>query len=73
MQLHSLISQLQITRELGRGALDLEAAGLDHSFHLLDLVQGVVVGGHAGVVHLVEPHHHRVAGVGVLHNIMLTV
>jgi hypothetical protein len=37
------------------------------SFHLLDLVQGVVVGGHAGVVHLVEPHHHRVAGVWVLH------
>lgn len=35
-------------------------------FHLLDLVQGVVVGGHAGVVHLVEPHHHWVAGVGIL-------
>lgn len=37
------------------------------SFHLLDLVQGVVVGRHAGVVHLAEPHHHRVAGVWVLH------
>jgi hypothetical protein len=60
-QLHTLISQATSdnTRPLSRPG--------SFSFHLLDLVQGVVVGGDAGVVHLVEPHHHRVAGVGVLH------
>ncbi|KAK4746721.1 hypothetical protein SAY87_025758 [Trapa incisa] len=38
------------------------------SFELFNLVQGVVVGGHVGVIHLVESHHHRVPGLGVLIN-----
>lgn len=64
--MHPLLTPWSIKDDSLQLQLDDDPSELK-SFDLLDLVQGVVVGRHAGVVHLGEPNHHRVASVGILH------